>query len=55
VQLGISAIFLAALLALLPALYNLFFKKNIEIAFIPYLFLGLFIVLIFNFNIVMPY
>ena len=51
VQLGISAIFLAALLALLPALYNLFFKKSIEIAFIPYLSLGLFITLIFNFNI----
>jgi len=55
VQLGISAIFLAALLALLPALYNLIFKKNIEIAFIPYLSLGLFIVLISNFNIFMPY
>ena len=55
VQLGISAIFLAALLALLPALYNLFFKKSIEIAFIPYLSLGLFIVLISNFNIFMPY
>ena len=51
VQLGISAIFLATLLALLPALYNLFFKKSIEIAFIPYLSLGLFITLIFNFNI----
>lgn len=55
VQLGISAIFLAALLALLPALYNLFFKKSIEIAFIPYLSLGLFIVLISNFNIFMNY
>jgi len=55
VQLGISAIFLAALLAFLPALYNLFFKKSIEIAFIPHLSLSLFIVLIFNFNIFMPY
>jgi len=55
VQLGISAIFLAALLALLPALYNLFFKKNIETAFIPYLSLGLFIVLISNFNIFIAY
>jgi len=55
VQLGISAIFLAALLALLPALYNLFFKKSIEIAFIPYLSLGLFIVLISNFNIFIAY
>jgi len=55
VQLGISAIFLAALLALLPALYNLFFKKNIETAFIPFLSLGLFIVLISNFNIFLTY
>jgi len=55
VPLGISAIFLAALLALLPALYNLVFKKSIEIAFIPYLSLGLFIVLIFIFNILIPY
>ena len=55
VQLGISAIFLAALLALLPAFYNLFFKKSIEIAFIPYLSLGLFIVLISNFNIFIAY
>ena len=50
VQLGISAIFLAALLALLPAIYNLFSKKEIETAFIPFLSLGLIISLISGFN-----
>ena len=50
VQLGISAIFLAALLALLPAIYNLFSKKEIETAFIPFLSLGLFISLFSGFN-----
>lgn len=51
IHLGISAIFLAALLALLPAIYNLFSKKEIETAFIPFLSLGLFITLISGFNI----
>ena len=51
IQLGVSAIFLAALLALLPAVYNLFSKKEIETAFIPFLSLGLFITLISGFNI----
>ncbi|MBT7521192.1 MAG: prepilin peptidase, partial [Nitrospina sp.] len=51
IHLGISAIFLAALLALLPALYNLISKKEIETAFIPFLSLGLFITLITEFNI----
>lgn len=51
IHLGISAIFLAALLALLPALYNLISKKEIETAFIPFLSLGLFITLIIEFNI----
>ena len=51
VHLGISAIFLGALLALLPALYNLISKKEIETAFIPFLSLGLFITLITEFNI----
>jgi leader peptidase (prepilin peptidase)/N-methyltransferase len=50
IHLGISAIFLAALLALLPALYNLISKKEIETAFIPFLSLGLFITLITEFN-----
>ena len=50
IQLGISAIFLAALLALLPAIYNLYSKKEIETAFIPFLSLGLLITLISGFN-----
>ncbi len=51
IHLGISAIFLAALLALLPSIYNLFSKKEIETAFIPFLSLGLFITFITEFNI----
>jgi leader peptidase (prepilin peptidase)/N-methyltransferase len=50
VHLGISAIFLAALLALIPALYNLFAKKEIETAFIPFLSLGLLITFLTGFN-----
>jgi leader peptidase (prepilin peptidase)/N-methyltransferase len=50
IQLGVSAIFLAALLAFLPAIYNLFSKKEIETAFIPFLSLGLFITLFSGFN-----
>ena len=50
IQLGVSAIFLSALLALLPAIYNLFSKKEIETAFIPFLSLGLFITLFSGFN-----
>ena len=46
IQLGVSAIFLAALLALVPAIYNLFSKEQIETAFIPFLSLGLLITLI---------
>jgi leader peptidase (prepilin peptidase)/N-methyltransferase len=49
-HLGVSAIFLAAILALIPAIYNLFSKKEIETAFIPFLSLGLFITLISEFN-----
>ena len=51
IQLGVSAIFLAVLLAFLPAIYNMFSKKEIETAFIPFLSLGLFITLITEFNI----
>ena len=50
IQLGVSAIFLAAILALLPAIYNLFSKKEMETAFIPFLSLGLFITLFSGFN-----
>jgi len=50
-QLGISAIFLAALLGLLLSIYNLLSKKEIETPFIPFLSLGLFITFITGFNI----
>ena len=44
IQLGISAIFLAAIIALFPAVYSLVSKQEIETPFIPFLSLGLFIV-----------
>ena len=50
-HLGISAIFLATLLALSLSIYNLLFKKEIETPFIPFLSLGLFITFITSFNI----
>ena len=50
IQLGISAIFLGALFALLPAIYNLISQKEMETAFIPFLSLGLFITIINEFN-----
>ena len=50
-HLGISAIFLATLLALLLSIYNLLSKKEIETPFIPFLSLGLFITYITGFNI----
>ena len=50
VQLGITAIFLAAVLALLPAIYNLYSKKEMETAFIPFLSLGLLVTLFSGIN-----
>ena len=50
IHLGISAIFLAAMLALIPAVYGLVVKKEIETPFIPFLSLGLLITLITGFN-----
>ena len=50
-HLGISAIFLAAMLGLLMSIYNLLSKKEIETPFIPFLSLGLFITYISGFNI----
>ena len=44
IQLGVSAIFLAAIIALFPAVYSLVSKQEIETPFIPFLSLGLFIV-----------
>jgi len=51
IQLGITAILFGAIIALIPALYNLFFKKEIETPFIPFLTLGLFIVYMTEVNI----
>ena len=50
VKLGISSIFLAAILALMPAAYVLVKKQKIEIPFITFLSLGLFITLITGFD-----
>ena len=50
-HLGISAIFLGALFALLPSIYSMLTKKDIETPFIPYLSLGLFVTYMTGFNI----
>jgi leader peptidase (prepilin peptidase)/N-methyltransferase len=50
IQLGVSSIFLAAVLALIPAVYGLVKKQEIETPFIPFLSLGLFVTLITGFN-----
>ena len=52
IELGITAILFATAIALIPALYNLFLKKEIETPFIPFLTLGLFIVYITDTNII---
>ncbi len=50
-HLGISAIFLAALISLPLSIYNLLPKKEVKTPFIPFLSLGLFITYITGFNI----
>lgn len=45
---GLSAIFLAAIFALIPALINSFYKKSIETAFVPFLALGIFCEYVFG-------
>jgi leader peptidase (prepilin peptidase)/N-methyltransferase len=50
IHLGISAIFLATMLALIPAVYGLIVKKEIETPFIPFLSLGMLITFITGFN-----
>ena len=47
IKAGFTAIFLGALCAIIPSLYNTLFKKEIETPFIPYLGLGFFIEFIF--------
>jgi len=48
IKLALIAIFLSAIFAMLPALFNIYIKKDIETPFIPYLTLALFVVLIYN-------
>ena len=43
IKLGIAAIFLGAIFAIIPSIYNIVRHKNIETPFIPYLSLGLFV------------
>jgi leader peptidase (prepilin peptidase)/N-methyltransferase len=45
-QLGMFAIFLSAIFAIIPALVNIIIKKEIETPFIPFLSLGLLVVFI---------
>lgn len=47
-KLSIVAFFIAALSAIIPSLYNILFKKDIETPFIPFLVFGLFISLFFG-------
>lgn len=51
-QLGIIAIFVSAVLALIPALLSNIIKGDKELPFIPFLSLGLFLTLFFDKNIV---
>jgi leader peptidase (prepilin peptidase)/N-methyltransferase len=46
IQLGIVAIFLSSIFAIIPSLINTFIKKEIETPFIPFLSLGLFVIYI---------
>jgi len=48
IKLALIAIFLSAIFAMLPALFNIYIKKDIETPFIPYLTLALFVVLIYG-------
>ncbi|WP_035003198.1 A24 family peptidase [Lebetimonas sp. JH292] len=48
IKLSLFAIFIAALIAIFPSLYNRIFKKDLELPFIPFLALGTFIVWYFN-------
>jgi len=48
IKLGLVAIFAGAIFAIIPSIYNLITKKDIETAFIPFLSLGLFVVFLFQ-------
>jgi leader peptidase (prepilin peptidase)/N-methyltransferase len=48
IKLSLIAIFLSAIFAIFPSIYNRIAKKDLELPFIPFLSLGLFIVWIFE-------
>ena len=48
IKLAIVAIFIASISAILPSIYNIIKKDDIETPFIPFLVFGLFITYIFN-------
>jgi leader peptidase (prepilin peptidase)/N-methyltransferase len=48
IKLGMFAIFLASILAIIPSILNNIIKKDIETPFIPFLSLGLFLVFIYG-------
>lgn len=48
IKLGLIAIFLSAIFAIVPSIYNIVRKDDIETPFIPYLVLGLFCCFIFD-------
>jgi len=50
IKLSLMAIFLSAILAIIPSLYNRIANKDLELPFIPFLSLGLFIVWLFHFQ-----
>lgn len=54
VKLGLVAVFLSAVLAIVPAVFNMVLKKDIETPFIPFLSLGLFFTFIFD-NYISPF
>lgn len=49
IKAGFIAIFFGAIFAIIPSVYNLIFKKDIETPFIPYLSLGFFVEFVFLF------
>jgi len=51
-KLGLIAIFLGTLFAIIPSILNNIIKKDIETPFIPFLSLGLFVVFIFDIQII---
>ena len=50
IKLSLMAIFLGAIFAIFPSIYNRITKKDLELPFIPFLSLGLFVVWLFEKN-----